>query len=65
MKTDQQKREEAEQRQRERELRSLQEQLDLIEQRRGESKKEKKRLLERLLEVQHQFHSHGKSSNGK
>lgn len=61
MKTQEQKRMEAEQRQRQHDMRTVQEQLDVINKRRGSSKKEKQRLLDKLLKLQKDFHSHGKS----
>lgn len=58
-KTTEQKRDEAHQRQLERDMRSIREQLDVIATRRGASKKEKERLLAQLEKVQNEFHSHG------
>lgn len=63
MKKIDQKREEAEQRQRAREMRTIQQQLDLIQTRRGSSKKEKQKLLDQLLEIQNRFHSNGKHTH--
>lgn len=52
----QQKRNEAEQRRKAHDIRSIQEQLDLIAARRGESKKERQALLDRLERLQKEYH---------